>query len=222
MKKISVNEIMPVMRKTNFAGLALTRTVILAPLRLMFLRVSEQGNFSKIVLDVYASIRHYLLYIFMRLPMVKSKDKRERLRASGTFNRSADKVKDPLFISSDFFDPEDLAQVKYEMVRRVTHDKMPVAKAAGQFGFSRPSFYAAKDALDQSGMTGLISKKTGPQHGYKLTDDVLDYVWKQLNEDGSLNTKALLELVQSKFGIKVHPRTIERAIARKKNSKNNH
>lgn len=153
--------------------------------------------------------------------MAKSKDKSERLRASGTFNRAADKVKDPLFASSDFFDPEDLAQVKYEMVRRVTHDGMPVAKAADQFGFSRPSFYAAKEALEQSGMTGLIPKKTGPQHGHKLTDEVVEYVCHLLKEDGSLNTNALLERVQSKFGIKVHPRSIERAISRKKNSKNN-
>jgi transposase len=154
--------------------------------------------------------------------MAKSKNKGERLRASGTFNRSADKVKDPLFTSSDFFDSEDLAQVKYEMVRCVTHDGVPVAKAADQFGFSRPSFYAAKEALDQSGITGLIPKKTGPQQGHKLNDELVEYVWQQLNEDGTLTIKTLLELVESKFGIKVHSRTLERAIARKKNSKNNH
>lgn len=154
--------------------------------------------------------------------MAKSKDKGKRLRASGTFNRSAHKVKDPLFTSSDFFDSEDLAQVKYEMVRCVTHDGVPVAKAADQFGFSRPSFYAAKEALDQSGITGLIPKKTGPQQGHKLNDEVVEYVSQQLNEDGTLTVKTLLELVESKFGIKVHSRTLERAIARKKNSKNNH
>lgn len=152
--------------------------------------------------------------------MTKSKDKSMRLRASGTFNRSADKVKDTLFSSHDFFDPEDLAQVKYEMVRRVTQDKVPVAKAVSQFGFSRPSFYAAKEALEQFGMTGLIPKKTGPQQGHKLNSEVVEYVLQQLNEDNTLNTAALLERVESKFGIKVHPRTIERAIARKKNSKN--
>ena len=142
------------------------------------------------------------------------------MRASGTFNRSADKVKDTLFSSNDFFDPEDLAQVKYEMVRRVTHDGVPVAKAADQFGFSRPSFYAAKEALEQDGITGLLHKKTGPQQGHKLNDEAVEYVLQQLNADNTLNTAALLKQVESKFDVKVHPRTMERAIARKKNSKN--
>ena len=148
--------------------------------------------------------------------MTKPQDKREHLRASGTFNRSAKKVKDPLFSSQDFFDPQDLVQVKYEMVRRVTQDGLPIAKAVAQFGFSRPSFYAAKQALEEFGIPGLIPKKTGPQQEHKLTDEVMEFVWQKLEKDNTLNTKVLLERVQSKFGIKVHKRTIERAIARKK------
>jgi len=152
--------------------------------------------------------------------MTKSKNKGVHLRASGTFNRSANKVKDTLFSSHDFFDPRDLVQVKYEMVRRVTQEGVPIAKAVEQFGFSRPSFYAAKQALEEFGLLGLIPKKTGPQQGHKLNDEVMEYVWQERKEDNSCNTKVLLERVQSKFGIKVHPRTIERAIARKKKLRN--
>jgi transposase len=152
--------------------------------------------------------------------MTKFKDKSKHLCASGTLNPSADKVKDTLFSSHDFFDPHDLVQVKYEMVRRVTHEGVSITKAVEQFGFSRPSFYAAKQALEESGLSGLIPKKTGPQQGHKLNDEVMEYVWQQLQKDNTLNTKALLKRVQSKFGIKVHQRTLERAIARKKKLQN--
>ncbi|MET8243259.1 hypothetical protein ABZV31_01785 [Streptomyces sp. NPDC005202] len=47
-----------------------------------------------------------------------------------------------MFAASQFLDPYDLVQVKYEMVRRVRVDKVPVAKAARAFGFCRQSFYA--------------------------------------------------------------------------------
>ncbi len=44
------------------------------------------------------------------------------LRQHGCLNPRPDKVVDPIFASSDFFDPRDLVQVKYEMVRRVRVD----------------------------------------------------------------------------------------------------
>ncbi|KAF5990251.1 hypothetical protein BOG92_054490 [Streptomyces sp. WAC00263] len=49
---------------------------------------------------------------------------------------------DEVFTASPFLDPYDLVQVKYEMVRRVRVDKVPVARAAPAFGFCRQSFYA--------------------------------------------------------------------------------
>src|SRR4051812_49751372 len=35
----------------------------------------------------------------------------------GTLNPRADDVRDPAFVDSEFFDPRDLVQVKYEMLR---------------------------------------------------------------------------------------------------------
>ena len=68
----------------------------------MYLIDKDQGNFGKVVLDILIEKRQYSFYsfsdkFFKRLSMTKSKNKNERLRASGTFNRSADKVKDTLF-----------------------------------------------------------------------------------------------------------------------------
>ena len=49
--------------------------------------------------------------------------KRKLLQQQGVLNPNAAQVKDPLFQSSDFFDAEDLVQVKYEMLRRVEIDQ---------------------------------------------------------------------------------------------------
>ena len=44
------------------------------------------------------------------------------LRESGTLNPRAKQVRDQLFLEDSFFDPLDLTQVKYEMLRRVQRD----------------------------------------------------------------------------------------------------
>ena len=43
----------------------------------------------------------------------------EALRAERSLNPRPGEVRDPSFASSEFFDPRDLVQVKYEMVRQV-------------------------------------------------------------------------------------------------------
>ena len=45
--------------------------------------------------------------------------KGESLRQQGVLNPHPEKVAEPLFHGSEFFDPRDLVQVKYEMLRRV-------------------------------------------------------------------------------------------------------
>jgi hypothetical protein len=67
--------------------------------------------------------------------------KRDALRRNGTLNPHPDVVTDSLFRTGDFFDPDDLVQVKYEMLRRVRLDKQSVSQSASAFGFSRPTFY---------------------------------------------------------------------------------
>ena len=63
------------------------------------------------------------------------------LRAERSLNPRPEEVTDEAFGASEFFDPRDLVQVKYEMVRRARVDGVPVSRSAAAFGFSRPSFY---------------------------------------------------------------------------------
>ena len=81
----------------------------------------------------------------MPMPKPPPQDpKVESLRQQATLNPRPQTVTDDLFTDSEFFDPRDLVQVKYEMLRRVEKDGHSISEAATRFGFSRPSFYQAR------------------------------------------------------------------------------
>jgi transposase len=141
------------------------------------------------------------------------------LRGQGTLNAHPEDVTDPLFQGSDFFDARDLVQVKYEMLRRVRIDARPITESASAFGFSRPSFYQAQSAFDLAGLGGLLPKKPGPQRAHKLSAEVMEYLEQLLRVDPSLRPTDLAERVLERFERKVHPRSIERALARPKKNR---
>lgn len=146
----------------------------------------------------------------------KSDDKTESLRQRGCLNPDPSRVTDELFDRGEFFDSEDLVQVKYEMLRRVRAEQRTVSRAAKDFGFSRPAFYEAQDHFDQDGLVGLVPKKRGPRAGHKLTPEILDALEQARLEDPALDIEDLVQLVRRRFETKVHRRTIERALARRK------
>jgi len=105
-------------------------------------------------------------------------------------------------------------QVKYEMLRRVQSEGQAVSQSAAHFGFSRPSFYQAQDAFQHGGLPALMPQKRGPKKAHKLTAEVLAFVRQARQENPSLRPAALASLVTDKYGITVHPRSIERALTR--------
>lgn len=129
-------------------------------------------------------------------------------------NPHPEEVADEAFLSQEFFDARDVVQVKYEMVRRARVDDDSVTAAATAFGFSRPSFYEAAAALDEQGLDGLVPDKPGPRGRYKLTDEVCAFAEAQLAADPALRPADLVELIEARFGVRVHPRSVERALAR--------
>jgi transposase len=141
--------------------------------------------------------------------------KYEALRQVGAFHTAADAVSDEQFLSHEFFDPHDLVQVKYEMLRRVRIDGASVSQAARDFGFSRTAFYQALMLLEQQGLPGLIPKRPGPKGAHKLNDAVLEFIeGQQQAADEVLRPDALAEMILQKFQLSVHPRSIERALAK--------
>ena len=148
--------------------------------------------------------------------MNNSSSKIKKLKEQGVLNPKAEKVKDELFQKYDFFDPQDLLQVKYEMLRRVQKDGSTVLNASQKFGFSRPSFYKAQNDFITNGLPGLIPRQKGPKEAHKLSGDVMEYVDQTIAKDNTLKAAKIVSLLQKRFSLKVHPRSIERAIARRK------
>lgn len=136
------------------------------------------------------------------------------LRAERSLNPHPEDVTDEAFGASEFFDARDLVQVKYEMVRRARVDGVPVSRSAAAFGFSRPSFYQAAAAVDAHGLAGLVPARPGPRRAHKLTDEVVAFARAAREGDPGLRSTELAELIADRFGISVHPRSVERALAR--------
>lgn len=141
-----------------------------------------------------------------------SDEKLTALRQSHTLHPHPEKVHDPLFVQGlPFFDARDFVQVKYELLRRVRVDGQPVAQAVDQFGVSRPTFYAAQAAWESAGLAGLLPHTTGPRQGHKLTPAILAEL---IPHATTLSSTQLAQLVQERFHVAIHPRSIERALVR--------
>src|SRR5207247_2563228 len=122
-----------------------------------------------------------------RSTMAKPDPKLNVLRQQGTLNPHAQAVADELFQKSDFFDPRDIVQVKYEMLRKAQIDKATVSHCADLFGFSRPSFYQARIAFDHSGLTGLLPQKRGPRRAHKLSSEVMAFIRKARTDQSAVS-----------------------------------
>ena len=105
------------------------------------------------------------------------------------------------------------------MVRKVECDRTTVSAAAEAFGLSRPSYYAAAAALASAGLPGLVGAKPGPKRAHKLNDEVCAFLDEALAGDPQLRAGDLVDRVEEHFGVHVHPRSIERALARYREAK---
>lgn len=147
---------------------------------------------------------------------IKPDPKLAALEESGTLNPHSQEVRDDAFAGSDFFDPRDLVQVKYEMLRRVRSEGLSIADSALLFGVSRPTFYKAQADFDRSGLVGLLPAKRGPHGAHKITAEVLRFIEDLRAGEPGLDASTLTQRIRQQFGFDVHRRTVERAMARSK------
>lgn len=145
-------------------------------------------------------------------PAPELNPKRRSLQQTGTFNPRSDQVRIPLFEGSDFFDPCDLLQLKYETLRALDRDNYSIAQAAHEFGLSRPTIYQAQAEFEQSGLEGLLPRKRGPKTPHKWTPEVAQFVGQCLSGEPGLAAPELATRVRERFKIELHPRTIEKAL----------
>ena len=142
------------------------------------------------------------------------------LKRTGTLNPRPNSVSDSLFKENPFFDPTDLLQVRYEMLRRHSVEGVSIVDVAITFGVSRPTVYQAQAAFQQAGLSGLLPKHRGPKEGHKLSSEIIEHVRTLRTADPGLTTVGCIRAIQEKFGITVHRRSLERAMASKKKPRN--
>ncbi|MEZ6104373.1 MAG: helix-turn-helix domain-containing protein [Pirellulaceae bacterium] len=149
--------------------------------------------------------------------MGNSSDPKESiLREHGLWNPNASEVTDPLFQQSEFFDPRDLLLVKYEMLRRVRVEGTAVESTARAFGFSRSGFYKVLTAWQERGLAGLLPLTPGPRGPHKLTDEVLQQIDRFRETDSRLSISAIVKRLRKELRLRVHARSVERALERRK------
>lgn len=147
------------------------------------------------------------------------REKECSLKEEGTLNTTPEKVKASGFQKGEFFDPRDIVQVKYEMLRRVRMENVTVTQAADEFGFSRNTFYQARSNFDEAGISGLIPGKRGPRGPHKVNSEILAFLKDYVQEGKPIRARKLAVLVRKEFGLDIHPRTIERVLGGKKTPK---
>ena len=141
------------------------------------------------------------------------------LLAEGTLHPAPEQVRDPKFREHDFFDPRDLVQVKYELLRRVSLERASVTDATEEYGVSRPTYYQTKAHFAKAGIAGLVPRKRGPRGPHKLQGEALAFVEQHLVAGEPVRARALAKLLRQQFDLTIHPRTIERAVAGKKTAR---
>ena len=175
-----------------------------------------------VILDLLYLLGHnaHYIYLVQEVPMARRSDdsKVEALRVERSLNPHPEAVRDEAFATSEFLDPRDLVQVKYEMVRRVRIDGKTISSSAATFGFSRPSYYEAAVAIDSGGLAALVPERPGPRRAHKLSEEVVSYMRSVIEADHSLRSLDLVALIEEHFNLHVHQRSIERALTRRPKS----
>jgi len=191
--------------------LSVNRGVILLNNSIIAYRYIQKQRLPRIVLDTMPAC--VLNNIDMTIKPLDD-PKLASLREQRALHCHPENVEDENFRSSDFFDPRDLVQVRYEMLRRHRIDGKAVSDVAHSFGVSRQAFYVTDASFRNRGLPGLLPRRRGPRRAHKCTDEILDFVeqWQQTTE----GKESVVEAVQRGFSVTLNPRSIERALKRRK------
>ena len=141
--------------------------------------------------------------------------KQEVLMRNGTYNRNYAKVTETRFVDDDFYDPRDLAQVKYEMLRAARESQRSVEEITSSFGFSRAGFYKIKKSFEEEGVSAFASNKTGPRGAWKLTEEIRRFADGYLSDHPDASSEEIADALKAERGLEISKRTVERYRSRK-------
>jgi transposase len=129
-------------------------------------------------------------------------------------------VLDGRFEAGGFFDPADVVQVRYEMLRSHRVDGRPVAEVATLFGVSRQTVYNVARDFDAYGLLGLSPakpmRKRGPRGGWKYTPEIVAYVVRRRGAHRPPTFPELAREVERRFAVRVNVNGLRGVFARRR------
>jgi len=141
-----------------------------------------------------------------------SQQKSDFLLARGLLNPRPERVKSPLFETLPFFDPLDLPQVRYEMLRAGRVGSSSVAESCRLFGFSREYFYRLERSFRERGYVALLGAPMGRRPLLALNQEIVNFIVYRKLEERKLSGEALRQEIQQLFKVECSRRTVERVL----------
>lgn len=141
-----------------------------------------------------------------------SDGKREFLVGQGLLHGKPERVVHPLFRSIDFFDPHDLAQVRYEMLRTARVDEVTVTEACRLFGFSREYFYQLERDFMARGYVALIGAPQGRRPLIGVNQEIVNFLLQRKMADPMLTGEELRKEILAAYKVDCSRRTVERVL----------
>lgn len=139
-------------------------------------------------------------------------DKVEFLKKEGMLNPKPERVLHPLFQDQAFFDPLDLPQVRYEMLRSARADKLTVTEVCHLFGFSREYFYRLERGFMSRGYAGLLGAPRGRRPLVALNQEIVNYIIYRKMSEPWLTGEELRKELKEIYKVDCSRRTVERII----------
>ena len=140
--------------------------------------------------------------------------KEAALAGARCLNPHPEQVTDPEFGASDFLDARDAVQVKYEMVRKVRRRRSP--RPPRRSATPAPRTTPRPPHWSPPGWTGLCPRgpgRAGPASSPRKSSPGP----RSSSPPGpGLRPAQLPDRIADAFGVRVHPRSVERALARRR------
>jgi transposase len=134
------------------------------------------------------------------------------LRKEALINPKPERVTHSLFQTHEFFDPLDLPQVRYEMLRAARVEQATVSDACRLFGFSREYFYRLERDFMARGYVGLLGSSRGRRPLIALNQDLVNFIIHRKMTEPNLTGEDLRKELKTTYQIECSRRTVERII----------
>jgi len=144
--------------------------------------------------------------------MTMSTPKSQFLKKEKIINPRPERVIHPLFQKTEFFDPFDLPQVRYELLRSARSEELSIAEACRQFGFSREYFYQLDRAFMERGFVSMLGSPIGRRPIIALNQEIVNFIIQRRIQNSNLSGENLRQEVHKNYKVQCSRRSVERIV----------